>query len=658
MHGNPHPNRTDPNPMLAFCTLLLSALSQAPDLPDRDPQGRSIAWQGIEAPPRFYLDGLPQPHAWTRAYRGVVQGLPGQGERAALAFMCGERAQVWWPAESTRYRAAAPQGWLGGQPAEAVFGDEQATFCTLALSAEGLGAHLPAQLEEGTPSPSQCGEQVVTLALETDVAFAAEFPDPAAAAAHLGSLVLVLQETLRRDVGIELVVPYVGVYTQSDPWSLEPDAHPAQVLEQFADRWPTVAPVPTHCAHLVAGGMSGSSLVTSGNLCLSENLFAVHGLSASLLGPDAMQTQAVRLLHSLGHQLGARHTTDFCPPLDDCTPLQAAGACQERQACSQGTVMSACHLCPGGVWNTALGFHPANQQNMRAHLAACLPPMPEVHVSAADYRLVGEPWTVDLHAGVALDAQPRLHVQPLPASTGSPTAFEVNFTPVSGSRYRAWLPPAHCGVHWQASVILPTTACGLLRWPDGPSAAPLSNRVFALQTQWTDDGTLDRGWLSFGEQASAGWWTRGVPVADEAWPFAPLRDAGGDGWCYLTGNRMGNSDVDDGTVRLQSPSYSLPEGPFDLRFDYFLGLANENGNDHLLLEVRFDQVGPWTTLWQVEQDSEGAWRSVQLDWQELWALRAPNSTHAQFRFSAQDGLPPSVVEAGLDNIRLRTSACE
>ena len=65
-------------------------------------------------------------------------------------------------------------------------------------------------------------------------------------------------------------------------------------------------------------------------------------------------------VHELGHLLNAKHTHEFCPPLDSCAESQYAGSCQSTQTCQQGTVMSYCHSCPGGYGNVRLRFHPAN----------------------------------------------------------------------------------------------------------------------------------------------------------------------------------------------------------------------------------------------------------------------------------------------------------
>ncbi|HMP08659.1 MAG TPA: PA14 domain-containing protein, partial [Lacipirellulaceae bacterium] len=73
--------------------------------------------------------------------------------------------------------------------------------------------------------------------------------------------------------------------------------------------------------------------------------------------------------HELGHNLGTPHTHNYCPPVDECAPAGWYGQCQSQQVCTnQGTIMSYCHLCSGGLSNVKLTFADASIQSMDAHL--------------------------------------------------------------------------------------------------------------------------------------------------------------------------------------------------------------------------------------------------------------------------------------------------
>ena len=53
---------------------------------------------------------------------------------------------------------------------------------------------------------------------------------------------------------------------------------------------------------------------------------------------------------NLGHNFDAPHTHDMYPQIDNCAGGDCVGA-------DNGTIMSYCHLCPGGMSNIVLNFH-------------------------------------------------------------------------------------------------------------------------------------------------------------------------------------------------------------------------------------------------------------------------------------------------------------
>jgi hypothetical protein len=55
--------------------------------------------------------------------------------------------------------------------------------------------------------------------------------------------------------------------------------------------------------------------------------------------------------HEIGHNFGSPHTHDVQPPVDGC----GLGDCSQKD---QGTIMSYCHTCQGGMSNISLNLHP------------------------------------------------------------------------------------------------------------------------------------------------------------------------------------------------------------------------------------------------------------------------------------------------------------
>jgi hypothetical protein len=71
--------------------------------------------------------------------------------------------------------------------------------------------------------------------------------------------------------------------------------------------------------------------------------------------------------HEIGHNFYVTHTHNYCPPLDICAPPGYYGQCQTSDACiPDGTLMSYCHLCPGGTSNITTYFHTVSAAEMRA----------------------------------------------------------------------------------------------------------------------------------------------------------------------------------------------------------------------------------------------------------------------------------------------------
>ncbi|MCP4247312.1 MAG: hypothetical protein GY778_09720, partial [bacterium] len=202
-----------------------------------------------------------------------------------------------------------------------------------------------------------CG--VAEVAVETDWEFTANrfAGDTVASAAYALSLMAAVSEIYDRDVEVQLNVSFLRVWSSNnDPWNTN-DAF--GLLSQFASYWNgTQGGISRHVAHF----LSGRSLSGAGGVAYLDGLCAPntgYGLSGYINGffPYPLQDNhwqnwdVMVVAHELGHNFGAPHTHSMNPQIDGC----GTGDCSVTP---NGTIMSYCHTCPGGMTNILLQFHP------------------------------------------------------------------------------------------------------------------------------------------------------------------------------------------------------------------------------------------------------------------------------------------------------------
>jgi len=198
--------------------------------------------------------------------------------------------------------------------------------------------------------------QVAQLALETDWEFTGNLfaGDTEASSAYATSLIAAVSEIYLRDVNTALQISFLRLWsTSADPWN---QGSTIDQLYEFQDYWnANMTDVERHVAHYLSGRPLGGGVAYLPGLC---NGAYAYGLSANLGGyfPYPLQDNHSQnwdlmvVAHELGHNFGARHTHDITPPIDGC----AFGDCSVTP---NGTIMSYCHTCPGGMTNILLEFH-------------------------------------------------------------------------------------------------------------------------------------------------------------------------------------------------------------------------------------------------------------------------------------------------------------
>jgi hypothetical protein len=209
------------------------------------------------------------------------------------------------------------------------------------------------------------------IAWETDQEFLALFGgDTSAATGYVGTLAAALTSIYTRDVNARLSVRYLRLWSSTDPWTA---TNTSTQLEEFSGYWQLqMGSITRDLAHFLSGRNLGGGVAYLPGIC---NGGYNYGVSANLDGffptplvdNNGQNWDIIVVAHELGHNFGAPHTHSYVPPLDGCGLSPAD--CTVANA-DQGTIMSYCHLCSGGVQNIKLVFHPSNIQSMEDRLAA------------------------------------------------------------------------------------------------------------------------------------------------------------------------------------------------------------------------------------------------------------------------------------------------
>jgi len=205
--------------------------------------------------------------------------------------------------------------------------------------------------------PLECAT-VALIAVETDWEFTGDLfgGSTEASGAYAAELIAAVSEIYLRDVGVNLQISELRLWSdENDPWT-EPNA--IDQLYEFRIYYnENEQGIVRHTAHF----LSGRSLSGAGGVAFLPGLCQgpwAYGLSAHLQGsfPYPLQDNnpenwdVVVVAHELGHNFGAPHTHSMDPPVDEC----AYGDCANA---AEGTLMSYCHTCSGGIANIVLRFH-------------------------------------------------------------------------------------------------------------------------------------------------------------------------------------------------------------------------------------------------------------------------------------------------------------
>lgn len=625
----------------------------------------------------FRVDGLARPRLLDglglSVWRGGVRG--DAGSNAMLAF--GHYGSNGWvEAGGERFHLVARPDGNGDYFLGDVLVTTDALLARRGLVAE-LGCSLEAlpqmQGEERPPAPTvpnlyvgsggPCALKECTVAMETDYQLFQVFGSLNAMTTYVTTLLTFISNRYETQVGTILTFPYLQFYTNSnDPWSSQDGGGGSvDLLYEFRSAWLGNVPANARLAHFMSGANLGGGVAWLDVLCNDQYNFAVSGNINGNVSFPVQQAPTnwdfMVIAHELGHNFASPHTHDYCPPLDQCAPSGYFGQCQNQQVCtSSGTIMSYCHLCAGGTDNITTFFHPSAAAVMTSAAQSCLPDYGGAITAAAPQVVPpGTPTAISATVVGSPQSGVQLRHRISPADPWSTTQMSDQ----GGGVWSADLPSVGCSDALQFYVEYVDADCGPLSDPADAPAVAFEPQIGVPVQIFHDDFEQDLGWFPTNLGATSGDWERGVPVNDPSWAYGPASDYDGSGQCYLTENAPGNTDVDNGAVRLTSPSLDLSGGVSLLRYAYFLRLTNQNGADRLLVEASHNGLaGPWHTVALHTQDGGLAWRLHTITGAELAAAGLVPSADTRFRFTANDDNPQSIVEAGLDAFEIVSISCQ
>ncbi|MCH8822992.1 MAG: hypothetical protein IH984_05725 [Planctomycetes bacterium] len=234
--------------------------------------------------------------------------------------------------------------------------------------------------------------------------------------------------------------------------------------------------------------------------------------------------------------------------------------------------------------------------------------------------------------------------------------IEIPMEIVEPNVYDAVFPAINCGNDVDYFFSAETTDGNVATAPGIGSFSAFS--AVDINILFEDDFESNLGWV-VSNAVSDGQWDRGIPV--DCNRGDPPADADGSGQCYLTDNSAAgacNSDVDNGSTTLTSPILDASaEGSV---ISYWRWYSNTFGNspmqDIFTVQVSSNNGASWVNLEIVGpggSEVNGGWIQKEFAIADF----VEETDQFRIRFIATDSDPQSVVEAGIDLVRILQIVC-
>ena len=235
----------------------------------------------------------------------------------------------------------------------------------------------------------------------------------------------------------------------------------------------------------------------------------------------------------------------------------------------------------------------------------------------------------------------------------------------SATSFTAITPPVTCGEEAEFYFSLDAQSGETYTLPAGaPKNAFRALGGTSIAATFSDSFETDLGWTVSGN-ATDGQWERAVPNnGDRGDPGSDV-DLDGAGFCLVTDNGNipdTNTDVDGGSTIVTSPVIDAStENVDDIVFvSYSRWFSNDFGaaplSDVLVVEISNDAGSSWVELETVGPtgpEVSGGWFFKRFRVNDF----VEPTSQFQIRFNASDLGDGSVVEAGVDAVRIETIGC-
>ena len=306
----------------------------------------------------------------------------------------------------------------------------------------------------------------------------------------------------------------------------------------------------------------------------------------------------------------------------------------------------------------------ANNTQFRAALANPL----GVCQASIDFEFpFGRPEKLDPSGGTAFRVRVRDSGLIAASGTGllhvdSGSGFEAfPMIELADNEFDAIFPATPCGLVVNYYVSIQTDQGESFSEPsNGPTSSFSAFSATSCTVVFADNFESSMGW-TVSSDADDGQWDRGVPAGAGDRGDATV-DGDGSGSCFLTDNVAGNSDVDDGSTTLTSPSMDASVGPEQVALlSYYRWYNNAAGAspeaDIFEIEISNDDGANWVPLETVGptgSEVSGGWIKKRF---LINNFVAPTS-NMRIRFIASDLGEGSLVEAGVDGVEIQIADCE